>query len=230
MDEGECPGGCGWVPRLCKCPGKVPEAPEPRDKGVEEVRKLLKHWDEGLISSGEFEGRITDSVLQPIFDLMAEGKELKMFGSCCCSGHPPDRAFHIELTLEPHGFTARPLFRVGTDHSPDGLTPSLESREAAVRLSYLAEALSRKGVQVRTGATWDSSGDALSGVRADFWYLYLVGRSTEAYRIYDVDPKTLTHTYDAGSVRLEGALDRVAALPSDPDVESVWKALSGPSE
>ncbi len=19
MDEGECPGGCGWVPRLCKC-------------------------------------------------------------------------------------------------------------------------------------------------------------------------------------------------------------------
>lgn len=72
---------------------------------VERVRKALQQWDDGLISLGEFESLVRGD--REFVDLLEKGEELMAFGSCCCSGHPPDRTFKVEITIQPHGYTAK---------------------------------------------------------------------------------------------------------------------------
>lgn len=75
---------------------------------VDEIRKLLKYWDDGLITTGEVEGRVHDLALTPMLDAVENGQEFMRFGSCCCGApHPPDRTFRMEVTIRPHGLTVR---------------------------------------------------------------------------------------------------------------------------
>lgn len=75
---------------------------------VAKIRKLLKHWDDGLMSLGEFECKVHDIFLEPFLKNIEAGKEVMRFGSCCCyGGHPPDRTLHIDFTIEPHGYRAK---------------------------------------------------------------------------------------------------------------------------
>jgi hypothetical protein len=74
---------------------------------VEQVRFLLKLWEDGLLIAGEFECRIHDLFLEPFFEYIEKGETYIRFGSCCCRSHPPDRTFKIEITIQPHGFTAK---------------------------------------------------------------------------------------------------------------------------
>jgi hypothetical protein len=72
----------------------------------EAVREVLKLWDDGVISRGEFEGRIHKLFWDPI-SWLEKGETVMSVGSCCCSSHPPDRTFKVEITVEPHGYTAK---------------------------------------------------------------------------------------------------------------------------
>jgi hypothetical protein len=72
----------------------------------EKVREVLKLWDDGFISLGEFEGRVHELFWDPVAALEA-GETVMSFGSCCCREHPPDRTFKCEITVQPHGYTMK---------------------------------------------------------------------------------------------------------------------------
>jgi hypothetical protein len=74
---------------------------------ITRVRNLLKLWDDGVIARGEFDALLDDVFRKPFFDALEKGETWRQFGSCCCSGHAPDRTFKVEITIEPHGFTAK---------------------------------------------------------------------------------------------------------------------------
>jgi hypothetical protein len=74
---------------------------------IERVREILKMWDEGVLTRCEFDALVQDTWRKPFFDLMEKGEEYTQGGSCCCSGHAPDRTFRVEITIQPHGFTAK---------------------------------------------------------------------------------------------------------------------------
>lgn len=76
------------------------------DNTPEQVREVLKLWDDGLISRGEFECRVHDLFWDPVAAL-EKGETVMRFGSCCCSGHEPDRTFKCEITVQPHGYTMK---------------------------------------------------------------------------------------------------------------------------
>jgi hypothetical protein len=76
------------------------------DDIVAKVREILKMWDDGRISLGDFEGRIQRLFWDPVAWL-EKGETVMAFGSCCCSSHPPDRTFRVEITVQPHGYTAK---------------------------------------------------------------------------------------------------------------------------
>ena len=72
---------------------------------VERVREALKQWDDGHICLGEFESRVSGNV--EFVEALEAGDTLITFGSCCCSTHPPDRTFKVQITMQPHGFEAK---------------------------------------------------------------------------------------------------------------------------
>ncbi len=178
---------------------------------VAEVRKLLKYWDDGLISDGELEGRVHDMALDPMIKEVEGGREFMKFGSCCCASHPPDRTFRMEVTIQPHGLTAKPLWN-----------GDLAVAETSMRIDILAVALRAKGLTVHTGQEWYDSHD----FGGNYWYLYPCGAKVGIYRQYDYVEATRQHAYDAAtSVPLDGLLERVQALPQDPSPNTVWSAL-----
>lgn len=79
---------------------------------VEQVRKLLSQWEAGLLIAGEFECRIHDMFVEPFFKSMESGDTYMRFGSCCCSSHPPNKTFQVEIIIRPHGFIAKRLGEV----------------------------------------------------------------------------------------------------------------------
>lgn len=124
----ECCDGCGHF----SCPdcglywdeeaeGSTMEEQDPNDpwsntdmsineERVNQVREALRQWDDGHISIGEFENQIGgDLWLKEFFGALESGQEVMSFGSCCCSAHPPNRTFTVEVTLRPHGYTAKRL-------------------------------------------------------------------------------------------------------------------------
>ena len=62
-------------------------------------RTLSPMWQFSLIS---------DLFMKPFLDAVenSEGGYMEC-GSCCCSGHPPDRSFKVQLTMQSHGFIAK---------------------------------------------------------------------------------------------------------------------------
>jgi hypothetical protein len=74
---------------------------------ITSVRDILKQWDDGFLSAAEFDCAIHDLGTKSLFDCIERGEEYKRFGSCCCSSHPPDRSFEMEVIIQPHGFTAK---------------------------------------------------------------------------------------------------------------------------
>jgi hypothetical protein len=79
---------------------------------VEKVRAVLRLWDAGEISRGEFEHKVHELFYDPVssFDPVSwleKGETVMTFGSCCCASHPPDRTFKVEITIQPHGYTAK---------------------------------------------------------------------------------------------------------------------------
>lgn len=76
---------------------------------ISHVRELLKLWDEGLISNGEFECEIRSIGIDPLLKSIENGHAYQRFGSCCCQSHPPDKIFQCEIKIEPHGFTIKPI-------------------------------------------------------------------------------------------------------------------------
>lgn len=74
---------------------------------IEHVRSVLKDWDDGNISAAEFDSRMNDMYLDPILKCVESGEEFMRMGSCCCSHHPPDRKFTIEMIIQPHGFSIK---------------------------------------------------------------------------------------------------------------------------
>lgn len=73
------------------------------------IQACLKLWEEGHISLGELDSKLGNPYLKAFFGALESGEEVMAFGSCCCSSHPPDRTFTIQITLQPHGYTAKRL-------------------------------------------------------------------------------------------------------------------------
>jgi hypothetical protein len=75
---------------------------------IDKVRSTLKQWDDGLLSRGEFEAELAKLFFDPeMLETLEAGTEIVASGSCCCSSHPPDRTFKVEITITPHGYIAR---------------------------------------------------------------------------------------------------------------------------
>lgn len=83
----------------------MPQEDEEKDI-PEEVRELLKLWDEGILSRGDFEGKIQELFFNPL-EWLQKGEAIQTFGSCCCVAHPPERTFKVEVTIQPHGYRIR---------------------------------------------------------------------------------------------------------------------------
>ena len=79
----------------------------PDSESITRVREILKMWDDGIIARGEFDALMFDMHCKPFFDIVEKGETYQLFGSCCCSQHAPDRTFKVEITIQPHGFTAK---------------------------------------------------------------------------------------------------------------------------
>jgi hypothetical protein len=79
---------------------------------IDQVRKILQYWDDGIITSSEFDGLVSDFYLKPMFEHLLAGKSLMQFGSCCCSSHPPTKSFTCEVIIQPHGYTITPIGKV----------------------------------------------------------------------------------------------------------------------
>lgn len=81
-------------------------------KNTRELTQMyLEMWQEGLITENEFDGRMREIFLLPIFESLSRGEKWMSFGSCCCPSHPPAQTFECEITLEPHGFTIKPVIK-----------------------------------------------------------------------------------------------------------------------
>ena len=76
---------------------------------IEQVRSLLKEWDDGDISTADFDSKLDDITLNPILARLEDEGTFIRFGSCCCYSHPPDRTFNVSITIQPHGFTIKKL-------------------------------------------------------------------------------------------------------------------------
>ena len=77
------------------------------DDIVVKLREILKQWDDGLAARWEVERQIHELSLDKFLEAIEKGETYQRMGSCCCSSHPPDRAFKIEMVMKPHGFTAK---------------------------------------------------------------------------------------------------------------------------
>lgn len=99
---------------------KIKKEPEE----VTRIRKLLHHWDDGLITLGEFEMMVNRPFKDTLFDLMKEGKDYgeTMAGSWGTdivlsedglSFVPADSKkaikINVELEIFPGGFWMRPI-------------------------------------------------------------------------------------------------------------------------
>jgi hypothetical protein len=77
------------------------------DEVIDQVRALLKQWDDGQCSRAEFACLVHDIFLDSFLPTVEKGETYQRFGSCCCRSHPPDRTFKVEIIIQPHGFTAK---------------------------------------------------------------------------------------------------------------------------
>ncbi len=76
-------------------------------EGIQEYEAVLKKWDDGLLSAADCLGHLNALALDPFLETLEAGQEYMVYGSCCCSGHPPNRTFKVQFTIEPHGFSAK---------------------------------------------------------------------------------------------------------------------------
>ena len=75
---------------------------------IEKVRAILKQYDNGESSAMWCEADLFHLFMDPFLAAVEKpGDGYMTFGSCCCSSHPPDRTFKVEITIQPHGFTAK---------------------------------------------------------------------------------------------------------------------------
>jgi len=75
---------------------------------IEKYRAVLKEYDEGNSSACMCLSELNSLAIDPFLEAVEKpGDGYMTFGSCCCSGHPPDRTFRVEITIQPHGFTAK---------------------------------------------------------------------------------------------------------------------------
>ena len=73
------------------------------------IRKLLHHWDDGLITLGEFECSLNDGFKKRLFDALKNGEEYGEFMSVCNSAAaPPPVILNLELEIDIGGFWMRP--------------------------------------------------------------------------------------------------------------------------
>jgi hypothetical protein len=81
--------------------------PEPEE--VVRIRQLLKHWDDGIITLGEFEIEVNKGFKETLFNLMREGKDYgEATAGCFSSDAPPTVKIDIELEIFANGFWMRP--------------------------------------------------------------------------------------------------------------------------
>lgn len=75
---------------------------------MEQCRALLKEYDDGNSSVMMCEAQLSRVFMDPFLAEVEkwDGGWLR-FGSCCCREHAPDRTFKVEITIQPHGFTAK---------------------------------------------------------------------------------------------------------------------------
>jgi len=74
---------------------------------IDKYRAILKEYDDGLLSACMCEYMLAHIAIDELLEAIEKGDGWMSFGSCCCSGHPPDRTFKAEFTIRPHGFTAK---------------------------------------------------------------------------------------------------------------------------
>ena len=61
------------------------------DETIEQVRKLLKEWDDGLVSRAEFECNIQRPLPGPLLGVRREGRDVHAFRLVLLSVHPRAR-------------------------------------------------------------------------------------------------------------------------------------------
>lgn len=74
---------------------------------IEKFRAVLKEYDDGLSSAASCHSQLHALTMDRFLDYVEKGQRYMTFGSCCCSGHPPDRLFKVQIIIQPHGFTAQ---------------------------------------------------------------------------------------------------------------------------
>lgn len=74
---------------------------------IDAIRAILKEYDDGMSTAASCEHDVGDLFIKPFLDAIENGSGYLTFGSCCCSGHPPNRTFKCEFVIGPHGFEAK---------------------------------------------------------------------------------------------------------------------------
>lgn len=68
---------------------------------LEQARAILA---DVRLSAAEKDSYLSAMVVDPILTALEERETFERSGSCCCSSHPPDRTFTVEITIHPHGY------------------------------------------------------------------------------------------------------------------------------
>lgn len=76
---------------------------------IDQVKEIIQHWEDGIITRAEFDHRLLNIYLKPMFKALIAGEQLMAFGSCCCSSHPPDITVKTEIVIKPRGYTITPI-------------------------------------------------------------------------------------------------------------------------
>ncbi len=83
--------------------------PKPDPEEVARIRALLKHWDDGIITLGEFECCLNQGFKDTLFDLMRQGKDYgEAYAGCFSPSAPPTVKIDVELEMFANGFWMRP--------------------------------------------------------------------------------------------------------------------------
>lgn len=74
---------------------------------ADDLKRVLAEWDAGSLSRAELDGAVHAMVLDGFIREVETGGTFETFGSCCCRSHPPARKFRCEVTVMPHGISAK---------------------------------------------------------------------------------------------------------------------------
>lgn len=81
-----------------------PDPPE-----VERIRKILKNWDDGFISLGEFEALVSQPFQNEMLQAVTKGRDWGIFRFYCRAEAKMPETYLVKVEIHSAGFSIHPV-------------------------------------------------------------------------------------------------------------------------